>query len=223
MKQAPELWLVRHGETEWSRDGRHTGRSDIPLSARGRARQLAPLLADRPFDQVWCSPLARARETAALAGFGARAEYLDDLCEWDYGEYEGRTTDEIRLTQPGFSTWTAPITAGESLTRVAERAGRVLEQAVATGGCSLLFAHAHLLRILAAGWLGLDPAAGRLLALDAASLSVLGHEHETRVIRLWNWTAQWPSPPLAARMPQKPDRELPRLLRPAFRCAPAPL
>lgn len=200
MTQAAELWLVRHGETEWSRDGRHTGRSDIPLSAQGRARarQLAPLLADRPFDRVWCSPLARARETAALAGFGARAEYLDDLCEWDYGEYEGRTTDEIRLTQPAFSTWTAPITAGESLTQVAERARRVIEQAVAAGGCSLLFGHAHLLRILTAGWLGLEPDAGRLLALDAASLSVLGHEHEIRVIRLWNRTAQWPSPPSAA-------------------------
>lgn len=144
--------------------------------------------------ELW---LVRHGETATLGGFGRQAEYLDDLCEWDYGEYEGRTTDEIRLTQPAFSTWTADITAGESLTQVAERAQRVLEQAVAAGGRSLLFAHAHLLRILTAGWLGLEPDAGRLLVLDAASVSVLGHEHEIRVIRLWNWTAQWPSLPSA--------------------------
>lgn len=190
MMQDSELWLVRHGETEWSRAGRHTGRSDIALSARGRARarQLAAWLAGRTFDRVWCSPLVRARETADLAGFGTRAEYLDDLCEWDYGEYEGRTTDEIRTTQADFSTWTAHITTGESLEQVAERARCVVEQAVVAGGCSLLFAHAHLLRILAASWLGLAPVAGRLLVLDAAAVSVLGHEHETRVIRLWNRT-----------------------------------
>jgi broad specificity phosphatase PhoE len=188
MTEGPQLWLVRHGETEWSREGRHTGRSDIPLNQQGRAnaRGLALLLEAHTFDRVWCSPLKRARETAALAGFGAQAEYLDDLREWDYGEYEGRTTDEIRRTQPDFSTWTAHFTTGESLTQVAERAGRVLARANAAGGCSLLFAHAHFLRILTAGWLGLEPSAGRLLALDAASLSVLGHEHETRVIRLWN-------------------------------------
>lgn len=191
MTQGPQLWLVRHGETEWSREGRHTGRSDIPLTEQGRAnaRRLAPLLKTQTFDRIWCSPLMRARETAALAGFGARAEYLDDLCEWDYGEYEGRTTDEIRHTQPDFSTWTAHFTSGESLTQVAERARRALARATVEGGCSLLFAHAHFLRILTAGWLGLEPSAGRLLALDAASLSVLGREHETRVIRLWNRTA----------------------------------
>jgi probable phosphoglycerate mutase len=185
-----QLWLVRHGETEWSRSGRHTGRSDIPLTDRGRARarQLAPLLAAESFDRVWSSPLARARETAVLAGFGARIESLDNLCEWDYGEYEGRTTDEIRLSEPDFSTWTACIADGESLEQVAARARRVIQRATNAGGQTLLFAHAHLLRILAADWLGLEPVAGRLLALDAASVSVLGHEHETRVIRRWNWT-----------------------------------
>jgi broad specificity phosphatase PhoE len=188
--QDVELWLVRHGETEWSRTGRHTGHSDIALSPDGRtrARQLAPWLAGRSFERVWCSPLARARETADLAGFGERAEYLDDLREWDYGEYEGLTTNEIRATQPDFSTWTARIVNGESLEQVAERARRVLDRALESGGRTVLFAHAHLLRILSAGWLGLEPGAGRLLALDAASVSILGYEHETRVIRLWNRT-----------------------------------
>lgn len=190
MMHGPQLWLVRHGETEWSREKRHTGRSDIPLSGHGQAQaqQLAPLLADRMFDQVWCSPLRRARETAELAGFGTRALYFDDLREWHYGEYEGRTTDAIRTTQPDFSIWTAHIAGGESLAQVAERARRVVRRANAAGGSTLLFAHAHVLRVLTAGWLGLDPHAGRLLALDAASVSILGHEHETRVIRLWNQT-----------------------------------
>jgi broad specificity phosphatase PhoE len=193
MPQQVQLWLIRHGETEWSRTGRHTGRSDIPLTAHGRseARQLAAILAGRTFDRVWSSPLARARETAALAGFGSCVEYLDDLSEWDYGEYEGRTTDEIRLSEPDFNTWTAHIAEGESLAQVAGRSQRVLERAIAERGSSLLFAHGHLLRVLAAVWLGLEPAAGRLLALDAGSVSILGHEHETCVIRLWNCTAQW--------------------------------
>jgi broad specificity phosphatase PhoE len=185
-----QLWLVRHGETEWSRDGRHTGRSDIPLTERGRAnaRRLAPLLTAQTFDRVWCSPLRRARTTAEMAGFADRATPLDDLCEWDYGEYEGSTTAEIRLEQSDFSTWTAHYAHGESLAQVAERARRVMMQASVAGGHTLLFAHAHLLRILAACWLGLEPVGGRLLALDPASVSVLGYEHETRVIQVWNRT-----------------------------------
>jgi len=188
MNNLPELWLVRHGETDWSQAGRHTGHSDVPLSAQGRARaeRLAVVLAGHTFERVWCSPLTRARETASLAGYKGRAEYLDDLCEWDYGDYEGKTTDAIRLTDPHFSTWTAAITNGESLHQVAARAGRVIQRAADAGGRTLLFAHAHLLRILAANWLDLDPAAGRLFVLDAGSVSILGYEHENRVIRRWN-------------------------------------
>ena len=184
-----ELWLVRHGETEWSRTGRHTGRTDVPLTDRGRdnARRLAPWLAQHRFDRVWSSTLSRARETAALAGFEPD-ETLVDLCEWDYGKYEGLSTDEIQRNEPDFSTWTTPITGGESLQQVGERADRVLQRASELGGRSLLFAHAHLLRILAARWLGLEPSGGRLLAMAPASVSVLGYEHETRVIQVWNLT-----------------------------------
>lgn len=189
MSDRTELWLVRHGETEWSRTGRHTGRTDVPLTDRGRdnARGLAPRLAQHRFDRVWSSTLSRARETATLAGFEPD-ETLVDLCEWDYGKYEGLSTDEIRHNEPDFSTWTTPITGGESLQQVGERADRVLHRLSELGGRSLLFAHGHLLRILAARWVGLEPSGGRLLALVPASVSVLGYEHETRVILVWNLT-----------------------------------
>lgn len=188
MQDTPEIWLVRHGETDWSRQGRHTGRSDVPLNDNGRtqARRLEQLLTGYSFDRVWSSPLVRARETAVLAGFGDRVEIDGNLQEWDYGVYEGRTTDDIRRTEPGFSTWSARITGGESLHQVAERAACVLGGPGFGAGRHLLFAHAHLLRVLAALWMGLEPAAGRLLVLDAGSVSVLGHEHDNRVIRRWN-------------------------------------
>ncbi|MEJ2060590.1 MAG: histidine phosphatase family protein [Gammaproteobacteria bacterium] len=186
-----QLWLVRHGETEWSRDGRHTGRSDLPLTSRGRdqAKRLSTPLARADFQQVWSSPLTRAEQTAILAGFGNRLHLDDDLCEWDYGEYEGRTTKSIRRDEPAFDIWTVAIARGESLQQVAARAERVIQRALTAGGCSLLFAHGHLLRILAARWLGLAPDGGRLLSLDAARISILGHEHHTRVIQVWNQAA----------------------------------
>ncbi len=183
----PELWLVRHGATEWTATGQHTGRTDVALTDDGR-REAAGLfrpLDRQPFAAAFTSPLGRARETARLAGF-VHAEVLDDLREWDYGVYEGRTTAEIRDEIPGWSVWSDPIPEGETLDAVAERAGAVLERCDAIDGRVVLFAHAHILRILSACAVGLDPAAGRVIALDPASVSVIGREHDYRVIRHWN-------------------------------------
>jgi probable phosphoglycerate mutase len=184
----PELWLIRHGETEWTVTGQHTGRTDIPLTALGR-RQAAALgrrLAGRTFALVLVSPLTRALETCRIAGYGDVAKRTDDLSEWDYGAYEGRTTPDIRTQVPGWTIWTGNPPDGETLEQVARRASNVIEEATAAGGDAALFAHGHVLRVLAACWLGLPPDAGRLLALGTASLSVLGHERETRNITTWN-------------------------------------
>ena len=181
--------LVRHGETSWSRQRRHTGRSDIPLDDDGRTRAAAlrPVLADLPgidTATILVSPLRRARETAALAGLDDRGEGCDDLLEWDYGDYEGRRTSEIRTERPGWSVWTGAIPNGETIEQVAARADRVIARA--SGPLTVVFAHAHLLRVLTARWLGLPPSRGRSFTLEPASLSVLGHEREERVIELWN-------------------------------------
>lgn len=183
-----ELWLIRHGETEWSAAKRHTGRTDIPLTPAGesQAAALGKSLADRRFESVLCSPLRRARETCRLAGYGEKAEVSDDLLEWDYGVYEGKTTQEVRLEQPEWSIWTASVTKGESVEQVGHRAQRVIQRALAVDGDVALFAHAHILRIVAACWLGLPPDAGRLFVLRTASISTLGFERETRVITRWN-------------------------------------
>jgi len=182
------IWLVRHGETEWSKSGRHTGRTDIPLTPTGQQQgnALGRHLAGRQFALVLTSPLERARETCRLAGFDAAAQVSDDLLEWNYGIYEGRTTAAVRAEQPGWSIWTTPIPQGETVEQVGERARRVIERADAVTGDVALFAHAHVLRILAACWIGLPPIHGRSLALDSASLSILGYERETRVIQVWN-------------------------------------
>jgi probable phosphoglycerate mutase len=183
-----EVVLVRHGETEWSRAGRHTGRTDVPLDERGRAeaRALAGMLRGRRFALVLTSPLSRAVESCRLAGLGGSAFVREDLVEWDYGEYEGRTTDEIRGERPGWSLWRDGVPEGETAAEVGTRADRVLTEVESAGGDVAVFAHGHLLRVLTARWLGLEPAAGRLLALDPATISVLGHEHEWRVLRAWN-------------------------------------
>ena len=188
MADRHQIWLVRHGETEWSLSGRHTGRTDIPLTDAGRrqAEALGRHLSGHAFARVLTSPLARARETCRLAGFGDVAEATDDLREWDYGIYEGRTTPDLRKTEPGWSIWTTAVAQGESVEHVGERARRVIEGATTASGDVALFAHAHILRILAACWLELPPVAGRLLALGTASISVLGYERETRVISVWN-------------------------------------
>jgi len=183
-----EIWLVRHGETAWSRSGRHTGRTDVPLTPAGerQAALLGRRLSGRSFALVLTSPLLRARETCRLAGYGDVARPEVDLLEWDYGAYEGRTTAEIRADAPGWTIWSGGTAAGETPEQVGQRADRVIAAAQDARGDVALFAHGHVLRILAARWLRLPAVDGRLLALDVASLSVLGHEHETRVIRRWN-------------------------------------
>lgn len=183
-----ELWLVRHGETEWSKSMRHTGRTDIQLTERGRrqARSLKPVLAAQNFDRVLCSPLQRAHETAQLAGYtdetGMRLD--DELMEWNYGDFEGHTGEELTRKLGTFDIWSTPIPHGESLTDVAQRSQRVLARLET--GRTLIFAHGHLLRILTARWLDLSPEHGRLFALNAGSLCVLGSEHGHRVMHRWN-------------------------------------
>ncbi len=183
-----ELWLVRHGETEWSVSGAHTGRTNIPLTLDGehRAAAIGRYLGGRSFSLVLSSPLARAIDTCRIAGYGNVAQIEPNLREWDYGAYEGRTTAEIRKTRPGWSVWEHGPEGGETIEQVAERARSVIARAEGARGDVALFAHGHFLRILAACWVQLPPSAGRLLALGTASLSVLGYERETRVISRWN-------------------------------------
>ena len=190
-----QIWLVRHGETEWTLSGQRTGRTDIPLTTAGRrqAEALGRHLAARSFALVLTSPLARARETCRLAGHGSLAQITDDLREWDYGIYEGRTTAAIRGLEPGWSIWTSPIPGGESLDQIGGRARHLIDRALVAGGEVALFGHGHILRILAACWIGRPPADGRLLALDPASIGVLGWERETRLIQQWNLA--WPADP----------------------------
>jgi probable phosphoglycerate mutase len=188
---AGRLVLVRHGQTEWSRTGRHTGRTDIPLEEAGieAAKSLADRLAGHRFRRVLVSPLLRARETCRLAGFAGAGESCPDLLEWDYGADEGRTTAEIRRDRPGWSIWTGGVPAGETLEEVGARADRVVAEARGAGGDVLAFAHAHILRVVAARWLGLPPAGGALLVLGPATVSVLGWERETPAVLRWNDTA----------------------------------
>lgn len=182
-----ELWLVRHGRTEWSAAGRHTSTTDVPLLPEGEqaARTLGPRLSAVGFDLVLTSPRQRARRTAALAGF-PDAEVEDDLAEWDYGDYEGRTTAEIRVGVPGWAIWTHPVPGGETAAQVAERVDRVIARVRAVDGPVLAFGHGHALRALAARWWGRPVEEGRLLALDTTTVSVLGWEHGVPVIRSWN-------------------------------------
>jgi probable phosphoglycerate mutase len=188
----PRIWLARHGETEWTLSGQHTGRTDIALTPAGRrqAQALGRYLAARSFALVLTSPLGRAQETCRLAGYGSAAEVTDDLREWDYGIYEGRTTAAIRAVEPGWSIWTSPIPEGESLEQVGARAHRVMDRTLGAGGDVVLFGHAHILRVLAACWIGRPPGDGRLFALATASISVLGWEREGRVIETWNVTSE---------------------------------
>ena len=191
-ERTTELWLVRHGETEWSLDGRHTSWTDIPLTDRGRerARSLRILLAGTQFAAVFVSPRQRSIETCKIAGYGDVAIVDDSLQEWNYGESEGKTTEQMRdLYGPQWSVWTAPILGGETVEHVGQRADAVIAQSLAaapSGGAVALFAHAHILRILAARWIGLPAVGGRSFALGTGSVSVLGFERETRVIARWN-------------------------------------
>ncbi len=188
-----DLWLMRHGETEWSLSGAHTSRTDIPLTAHGRARaeELHDYLHDITFAKVLTSPMQRARETCQIAGLGEQAVVEEGLREWDYGESEGKTTKEMRAkyNDPQWDVWSREIIGGEAVEHVGERADGVIARAldgVADGGKVALFAHAHILRILAARWIGLDAHGGKLFGLGTGSVSVLGWERETRVISHWN-------------------------------------
>ncbi len=181
-------WLIRHGETEWSRSGQHTGRTDLPLTPTGQARAVAigRYLQGMKFALVLTSPLQRARETCRLAGYGDIAQSDPDLMEWSYGAYEGLTSAEIRQQVPGWNIWTHGVIGGETVEQVGERARRVIGRVSAAPGDVALFAHGHVLRILTACWLGLQPTAGRLFAFDTACVSVLYYEREIRVIEHWN-------------------------------------
>lgn len=182
-----EVWVVRHGETEWSRDHRHTSTTDLPLTPVGEeaAASLAPRLADVEFDRVLTSPRQRARRTAELTGHAA-AEVDDDLVEWAYGEYEGITTVEIRETVPGWSVWTHPTPGGESAAEVTARLDRVVGRLRSEPRRSLVFGHGHALRAFTARWLGFPVRDGRSFRLDTSTVSVLGYERETPVILRWN-------------------------------------
>jgi broad specificity phosphatase PhoE len=180
--------LVRHGQTAWSAEGRHTGRTDLSLTDEGerQGKALGEMLADYRFAFVMTSPLARARKTAELAGFGAAAEIDPDLMEWDYGVYEGRTTAEIRREVPEWSVWTHPITGGESIADVSGREDRVITRITRIEGDVVLFGHGHALRVLAARWLALDPRAGSGFVLATAALGILGWERDHPAILRWN-------------------------------------
>lgn len=184
---ADSVTLVRHGATEWSVSGQHTSTTDLPLLPEGEAaaREVAGRLAGSTFAEVLTSPLRRARHTAELAGY-PDAEVCPDLTEWAYGDYEGRTTAQIREHDPGWTIWSHPTPGGESAEQVAARCDRVVERVRAASGPVLVFAHGHVLRVLTARWLGLAPTEGRLFRLDTSTVSVLGHERETAALLRWN-------------------------------------
>jgi len=191
-----KIWLIRHGETAWSRTGQHTGRTDIPLTDQGRviAARLASALAGHSFAHVLSSPLQRARATCELAGLGGAVKLRDSLMEWDYGDFEGKTTPEIRATHPSWSLWRDGAPGGESVEAMGRRVDGVVEELRTLEGDVAVFAHGHLLRVLAARWLGLPVDAGRLLALGTASISKLGYERTERVLHLWNSDAHLAAP-----------------------------
>ncbi|KRB23344.1 MULTISPECIES: histidine phosphatase family protein [Mesorhizobium] len=186
----PQIHLVRHGETAWSLSGQHTGRTDMPLTPAGEAaaRGVAERLKGLSFSAVWSSPSQRAYNTSVLAGFGARSVKMDDLQEWDYGAYEGRTTKDILAERPGWTVFRDGCPQGETAADVGVRADRIIRRLRDAGGSILIFSSAHFLRVLAARWLGLPPEGGALFVLDTASISVLGYEHDLSepVVRKWN-------------------------------------
>ena len=185
----PQLWLIRHGQTIWSLSGAHTGRTDLPLTPEGerKAAALRPLLSAHDFRLVLTSPLQRARRTCELAGLGDAAQIDPNLCEWNYGDYEGHSTADIQRNRPGWSLFRDGVPNGESIEQVAVRARAVIDHAISANGDVALFAHGHILRILAACWLELPPVSARCFFLGTAGISILGHEHETRVISRWNY------------------------------------
>ncbi len=193
MSSAVQLWLIRHGETAWSLSGAHTGRTDLPLTENGKRQAEASgrALAGHVFGLVLTSPMQRARDTCRIAGYGDHAQVENNLSEWDYGDYEGQSTADIRKLRPGWELWRDGPVNGERVEQVYARAAAVIARATeSAAGDVALFAHGHILRILAACWLGLAPADGRLFALGTAAISVLGYEREQRVIQRWNQAAE---------------------------------
>jgi broad specificity phosphatase PhoE len=188
--EAACIVVVRHGQTEWSLSGQHTSRTDLPLTPAGREQgaPLADMLSGYSFTLVLSSPLRRALETAEITGFKDRVVIDEDLCEWDYGEYEGLTTPQIREQRPDWSLWRDGCPGGESPAQVGERADRVLARLAGAGGDALAFAHGHILRVLTARWAELAVAEGARFKLGAGAIGVLGHERETRAIERWNLT-----------------------------------
>jgi broad specificity phosphatase PhoE len=184
----PEIWLIRHGETEWSLSGQHTGRSDIPLTGNGRlqAESLKPALAAQHFDLVLSSPLSRAQDTCKLAGLGAQMELEPRLMEWNYGIYDGRKTEDIREEVPDWSVWHSPMPEGEDVAAIQQRAESLIDRLLTVEGRVALFAHAHILRVLAGCWMADDARLGAHLVLGTASISKLGFERDTRAITQWN-------------------------------------
>jgi len=182
------VYLIRHGETEWARDGRHTGRTDILLTEVGReqAAFLLPIFGELAFTEILSSPLNRSLETARFARVANRVKIVQDLMEWDYGDYEGITTKQIREKVPSWTLWTHPCPNGEAIAQVAERADRVIARIRATDGHIALFSHGHFLRVLGSRWLGQDSTFGRFLLLGTSTLSILGYENDTPVIKTWN-------------------------------------
>ena len=185
---AAEVWLIRHAETEWSKAGRHTGLTDIPLTDEGRAHAatLPARLGAKTFAAVFVSPLQRARETAELAGLGDQAQVRDDLVEYDYGDYEGITTDEIRAQRPGWYLWRDGVPGGEQPDDVGARADRVIAEALAVDGDVALVAHGHVLRVVGARWIEQPASFAGRLALKTGAVCNLGLERDVRVIRAWN-------------------------------------
>src|SRR5262245_13509387 len=183
-----EIFLIRHGETQWSLSGQHTGVTDLPLTERGRraARRLAPVLAKTRFALVLSSPLQRARETCELAGLGDRAQIDRDLMEWNYGDYEGLTSDEIERRAPGWLIFEDGCPGGESPHQVAARVDRVIENVRRVPGCVALFAHGHVFRVLASRWIGMPPLHGSHYVLDTATVSILGYYRRIPALRCWN-------------------------------------
>jgi broad specificity phosphatase PhoE len=185
---AKRIFIVRHGETEWSKAGKHTGTTDVPLTASGesQAAALAAKLGGMEFELVLCSPLRRARQTCDLAGFAAVAQRCDDLVEWDYGDYEGLTTAEIRDRDPGWNLWRDGCPGGETPAEIGARVDRALAVLRRAEADTLAFAHGHVLRVLTARWLAMDVAAGARFKLAPAGVGVLGYERETEVIDRWS-------------------------------------
>lgn len=189
-----QLWLLRHGATEWARNGRHTGSTDLPLLEEGEeeAKALAPILSCQNFSAVFSSPLQRARRTCELAGLGEQMQICNDILEWDYGDYEGITTRQIRQTIPNWTVWTHACPHGETAALVEARCRAAIKKALSSRGEGdvALFAHGHILRALAGTWLGLGAAGGALLKLNTASISILGWERDQQVISRWNAPTQ---------------------------------